>query len=83
VADFVTGDGLQLDRAVIQSAEKRDDGLKSMGRLGGKSVSGSFNSELTVGGATSGYWAIGNWDIATRPRMTAANGIETASGRTR
>lgn len=44
--------GLQLDRAVIQSNEKRDDGLRSMGRLGGKSVSGSYNSELTVGGAT-------------------------------
>ncbi len=44
--------GLQLDRAVIQSAERRDDGLRSMGRLGGKSVAGSYNTELTVGGAT-------------------------------
>lgn len=44
--------GLELRRAVIQSNEKRDDGLRSMGRLGGKSVEGSYNSELTVGGAT-------------------------------
>ena len=43
--------GLELRRAVIQSQEKRDDGNTSMGRLGGKSVDGSFNLELTVGGA--------------------------------
>jgi hypothetical protein len=44
--------GLTLDRAVIQSQEKRSDAWKQRGRLGGKSVNGSFNAEATVGGAT-------------------------------
>ena len=44
--------GLVLNRANIQSQEKRADMLRQMARLGGKSVSGSFNAELTVGGAT-------------------------------
>jgi len=44
--------GLALNRAVVQSNEKRDDGLRSQGRLGSRSVTGSYNSELTVGGAT-------------------------------
>ena len=42
--------GLELKRAIIQSAEKRDDALKTMGRLGGKSVDGSYNGEVHVGG---------------------------------
>lgn len=45
--------GMELRRAVIQSNEKRDDMLRAQGRLGGKSVEGSYNSELSVGGATS------------------------------
>jgi hypothetical protein len=44
--------GLSLKRANIQSAEKRTDMLRSMPRLGGKMVDGSYNAELTVGGAT-------------------------------
>jgi hypothetical protein len=44
--------GLTLKHAQIQSAEKRTDMLRSMPRLGGKSVDGSYNAELTVGGAT-------------------------------
>jgi hypothetical protein len=44
--------GLVLQRANIQSAEKRSDMLKTLARLGGKSVSGSYNAELTIGGAT-------------------------------
>lgn len=44
--------GLTLERAPIQSVEKRADGLTSMGRLGGKIVNGSYNGELSVGGAT-------------------------------
>jgi hypothetical protein len=45
--------GLELKRSAIQSGEKRADGMKSMGRLGGKSVDGSFNGELTVGADTN------------------------------
>ena len=44
--------GMKLNRAVVQSEEKRSDGLKTMGRLGFKSTDGSFNSELSPGGAT-------------------------------
>ena len=42
--------GLKLDRAVVQSNEKRDDGFRTMGRIGGKSVSGSYNAEVSPGG---------------------------------
>jgi len=43
--------GLVLNRGKILSAEKRDDGEVPMGRIGGKSVTGSYNTEVTVGGA--------------------------------
>lgn len=49
---IVDSPGLRLDRSVIQSNERRGDLLKNMGRLGGRSVGGSFNAELTLGGAT-------------------------------
>jgi hypothetical protein len=42
--------GLALTRAVVQSNEKRADGLKTLGRLGYKGVSGSYNAELSAGG---------------------------------
>jgi hypothetical protein len=44
--------GLELKRAQIQSQELRDDGQRTLGRLGHKTVEGSYNGELTVGGAT-------------------------------
>jgi hypothetical protein len=44
--------GLKLARAKIISKEKRDDGNTTMGRIGGKSVDGSFNGELSIGGVT-------------------------------
>lgn len=44
--------GLKLNRAAVQSNEKRADGTRTMGRLGYKSVDGSFNAELSPGGAT-------------------------------
>jgi hypothetical protein len=44
--------GLVLARANIQSSEKRSDMLKTLARLGAKTVTGSYNAELTVGGAT-------------------------------
>lgn len=49
-ARILDSPGLQLQRATIQANEKRTDQLKSMGRLGYKSVTGSYNSEFTVGG---------------------------------
>ena len=44
--------GLKLNRAVVQSEENRADGLRTMGRLGYKTVDGSYNCELSPGGAT-------------------------------
>lgn len=41
--------GLKLSRGLIRSAEKRNDGNKSIARLGGKSVAGSYAAELSVG----------------------------------
>jgi hypothetical protein len=43
--------GLELRRALVESNEKRDDGNRAMARLGGKMVDGSYNLELSVGGA--------------------------------
>jgi len=60
--------GLKLNRAVIQSQEKRADGLMSMGRLGGKTVDGSYNAELTSGGAVDSLFeaiARSTWATAT------------------
>lgn len=51
VMRIVGTEGLKLDRAQILSDEFRNDGNMGMGRLGGKSVTGSINTELTVGGA--------------------------------
>lgn len=48
----IGSDGVKLDRTVIQSEEKTGTGVKTMGRLGGKSVTGSHQAELTVGGVT-------------------------------
>lgn len=47
--------GMDFARAIIQSQEKRSDATKAMGRLGGHSVTGGYNGEMSVGGA---------WDIA-------------------
>ncbi len=49
---IVGGQGLQLKRAQVQSLEKLTSGLRSMGRLGYKTVDGGFEGEMSVGGAT-------------------------------
>lgn len=49
---IIDSQGVKLNRAQVQSAEKLATGLKSMGRLGYKSVDGSIDSEISVGGAT-------------------------------
>lgn len=43
--------GLELKRGIAQSNEKRTDALTTPGRLASKEVNGSYNAELTVGGA--------------------------------
>lgn len=47
---IIDSPGLKLGRALIESQEKRSDATKAMPRLGYKTVDGSFNSELSVGG---------------------------------
>jgi hypothetical protein len=81
--------GLALNRAQIQSQEKRSDGLRTMGRLGGKDVSGSYNAELTVGGATDmlleaimrGAWATAtSIGFATMTTVAIGSNTLTAAG---
>src|SRR5689334_703657 len=49
---LIDSPGLELKRATVRSSERRSDGLMSLTRLGYKTVDGSFNSEISVGGAT-------------------------------
>ena len=49
---LVSSAGLDLKRNPIQSLELRADGLTSMGRLGAKTVEGSYLTEISAGGAT-------------------------------
>ncbi len=49
---IIDSPGLTLRRAQIRSQEKRVDGNVNMGRLGFKSVDGSYNAEFTVGDPT-------------------------------
>ena len=82
--------GLELKRAQIVSAEKRDDGNTSMGRLGGKSVDGSFNMELIAGGAINTMMeAVMRSTFATSTTITfvtltavtfATNALESSAG---
>jgi hypothetical protein len=51
VLRLIDSPGLTLNRAVVQSAEKRADAITDMPRLGYKSTQGSFNCEWSVGGA--------------------------------
>lgn len=48
---IIDSPGLVLNRAVIESQEKRADAVANMGRLGYKTVEGSYNLELSAGGA--------------------------------
>lgn len=43
--------GFDPDRNAIESQENRADGTTAMGRLGGKTLTGTFNGEITIGGA--------------------------------
>ena len=82
--------GLELQRAQIQSQEKRDDGNTSMGRLGGKSVDGSYNMEMIAGGAMNTLMAAAlRATFATSTSITfvtltavtfATNALESDSG---
>jgi hypothetical protein len=49
---LIDSPGLELARGQIQSQERRDDQLRPGMRLGNKSVTGTYNAELTIGGIT-------------------------------
>jgi hypothetical protein len=59
--------GLELNRGTIRSGERRFDQLEHMGRLGGGDVGGSYNTEVTVGGAVDLFL-----ESITRGRWSAA-----------
>lgn len=74
--------GLHLKRAPITSNEKRTDLLKTMPRLGYKSVDGSYNMELTVGGFTDlGQESVtrGVWATATSITFATMTGVQLAT----
>lgn len=48
---IVDSPGLVLNRATIDSNEKTAEAIKPMGRLGAKSVEGSYSVEMSAGGA--------------------------------
>lgn len=68
---LIGSSGLERKRAIIQSVEKRGDGLTSMGRLGGVSVSGGYSGEMSIGGAV---------DIMTEAIMRSTWVTATAIG---
>lgn len=78
--------GLVLKKAQIQSTEKRTDMLRPMARLGHKTVDGSYNTELTVGGAVDLFleaamrsaWATAT-SIAFSSMTTVALGTNTVT----
>jgi hypothetical protein len=73
--------GLELKRGPIQSQEIRDDGDMTMARLGHKSVEGSYNGELTVGGAVDMMIESimrGTW-VASALKFTCDGGAAHAS----
>ena len=72
---FNASPGLELKRAVVQSAELRTDFQKSMGRLGFKSVVGSYTGEVSAGGAIDMLLEAvmrGVWSVAAA--LTTATG---------
>lgn len=86
----VDSPGLDHQRGTIESNERRRDLLKTMGRLGSKSNTGSYNTELTVGGVTDlliesilrGTWTppVMITEIAMTSITTTASTIVAAGG---
>jgi hypothetical protein len=71
---IIDSPGLVLNRAQIQSNEKTSTALKPMMRLGYKTVEGSLNGELSVGGATDILL-----EAVMRSTMTAAVAVGFAT----
>lgn len=74
--------GLDLARGNIQSTERRPDGLMPMGRLGGKSVAGSYNVELSQGSFDTLIEALmrSTWVSTVAITQTAMTSITTTAG---
>lgn len=67
--------GLKLDRARIKANERRPDKTKSMDRLGYKTVTGSYNFDVTIGGVTDMLL-----EAIMRGGWVAAAALTTATG---
>lgn len=79
---LVDSPGLGLARSNIESGERRRDQLRNMGRLGGKNVDGSYNTEVTIGGAFDMLLesiARGTWSAVISTALGATDGTTTAS----
>ncbi len=72
---IIASPGLKLARGRIQSAELRDDGVRAPGRLGGKSVSGSYNAEASAGGGNDILL-----EAVMRGTWSASSALTTATG---
>lgn len=74
---FTPSAGLNQTAANIQSNEARTDGLTSMGRLGSRSVQGSYSGEMSLGSHDTIYEALmrGTWAAALT--ITEATGEAT------
>jgi hypothetical protein len=72
--------GLKLDRGLIQSAERRNDGNPGKPRMGGKSVGGSYNVELSQGSFDTLIEGLlrSTW-VAADPAITCDNGAAFTS----
>lgn len=81
--------GLRLERGNITSGERRRDQMANMGRLGSKTVNGSYNAELTIGGVTDSFleavlrsvWSDVIWiNLSATDGTTTTNTIVRATG---
>lgn len=74
--------GMEFSRAQIQSNEKRSDGFMTMGRLGTKSAQGSYNAEVSVGGATDIFLEAvmrSTWATSTAITFASVTSITTGT----
>jgi hypothetical protein len=74
------GQGLKMDRALIEDPEVRKDGQRSMARLGTKSVTGTYSGTLSVGTFNTLLAALfRNTFVATAVKFTCDGGAAHTS----
>src|SRR3954471_7207601 len=74
------GQGLKMDRALIEDPTIRSDGQREMARLGGKTVTGNYPSTLSVGSFNTWIAALfRNTFVATSVKFTCDGGAAHTS----